>query len=230
MWARSSKQGLIEQEYRTLFVRDREVSKMQALKTLPPGYEHHGTLDLSKNKVVVIGVNIIAAGVFFLFGWMAVLFSSMVRIDTALAMLTTFVRLEAAGVLVVVVVLLVLQVIMVVLHEFVHGIFFWYLTRERPVFGLKFPYAAYAAAPDWYLPRNWHLVVGLAPFVLITLGGLAVLALVPALAVPPLLFVLVSNAAGAVGDFVMVAWLLRQPGESLVRDTGSAIMIYRPTL
>jgi len=182
---------------------------MQALKTLPLHYRLHGTLDLSKSKLVATGINIAAAGFFFLFGWMALLFLAVVREDTGPIILQAGGRLEAIGTLPAIVVLVALQFVMVVLHEFAHGLFFWYFTRERPVFGLKLPYAAYAAAPDWYLPRHQHLMVGLAPFVLITLAGLTLLPIVPAPAVPVILFVVVSNAAGAVGDFLMVAWLLR---------------------
>ncbi len=199
----------------------------QALKTLPPHYELHGTLDLSKNKLVAIGLNIVAAGFFPLFGWMALLFLSTVRPDTGSIIFEVGSRLEAVGTWGAIAVLIVLQIVMIILHELAHGLFFWYFTRERPVFGLKLPYAAYAAAPDWYLPRNQHFVVGLAPFVLITLTGIMLLPIIPARAVPTILFVIVSNAAGAVGDFWMVVWLLNQPRESLVRDTGSAITIYR---
>ena len=116
----------------------------------------------------------------------------------------------------------------VTLHEAAHGAFFWVFTRERPAFGLEPPFAAYAAAPDWYLPRRQHLVVGLAPFTLITLVGLALLPVVPAFVVPVLLLIMVTNAAGSIGDSVMVVWLLTQPRDILVQDTGAAINIYRP--
>ena len=201
---------------------------MKALKTLPSQYELHLTLDLAKNRRFAIGLNVVAAIFFFLFGGLAVLFLSAVRADTVIAILRALVWLQAAGVLAIILVLVALQFLMVVLHEAVHGAFFAVFTRERPAFGLKPPFAAYAAAPDWYLPRDQHLVTGFGPFVVITLVGVALLFVVPAAVVPPLLFIIVSNAAGAVGDFLMIAWLLRQPREALVKDTGSAITIYRP--
>jgi hypothetical protein len=201
---------------------------MEALRTLPSHYKLHLTLDLAKNRRVTTGLNLVAAGFFFLFGGLAVLLSSAVRADTLMAILRALVWLQAAGVLAIIVVLVGLQSLMVVLHEAVHGAFFLVFTRECPVFGLKPPYAAYAAAPDWYLPRDQHLVVGLGPFVVITLVGAALLFVVPAAFVPPLLFIAASNAAGAVGDFLMVARLLRQPRDALVKDTGSAITVYHP--
>ena len=200
---------------------------MKALRTLPPHYRHHQTLDLAKNRRIATGLNVVAAAFFFLFGGLVVLFCSAVRADTILAILRALVWLRGAGILAIIVVLVGLQFLMVVLHEAVHGAFFWIFTRERPVFGLKPPFAAYAAAPNWYLPRDQHMVVGLGPFAAITLVGTALLFVVPAAMLPPLLFVVVSNAAGAVGDFVMVAWLSRQPKETLVCDAGSAITIHR---
>jgi len=149
---------------------------MQPSRELPPRYELHGTLDISKSRLMAAGMNMAAAGSFFLFGWMALQFLRMTRSDAGSIVVGLSGRMgivDAAGVTLAVAVLVILQIIAVVLHEAAHGAFFWYFTRERPVFGLKLPYAAYAAAPDWYLPRSQHLVVGLAPFVLITLAGLA---------------------------------------------------------
>jgi hypothetical protein len=123
---------------------------------------------------------------------------------------------------------LVLTFLMIVVHELIHGLFFWLFTRERPTFGFKGAYA-YAAAPDWYMPRNQYAIVGLAPLVLMTLAGLVLLPVIPVWAIPALLFVVVTNAAGAVGDIAVVGWLLLQPRATLVNDIGDAVTLYRPT-
>ena len=201
----------------------------QAVKILPPHYELCRTLDLTKSKLVTTGVNLAAVVFFFLFGWLVLLFLAIARTDTAAIVAKIGSRYDSISIVVAIAVLIGLQIVMVILHELAHGTFFWIFTRERPVFGLKGLHAAYAAAPDWYLPRNQHLIVGAAPFVLITLAGLTLLSIAPPTLVPALLFVIVSNGAGAVGDFMMIAYLLGQPKEALVRDTGSAITIYRPT-
>ncbi len=201
---------------------------MQACKTLPPNYQTYKTLDLSQNKLATLGLNIIGLGGFGLFGWLALLLLRASRPDAVEIAWKVGVKLEIIGALQAVAVVIGIQIVMVVLHEAAHGAFFWYFTRERPAFGLELPFAAYAAAPDWYLPRRQHLAVGLAPFVLITLVGLALLPVIPAPAVPVLLLIMVTNAAGSIGDFVMVAWLLAQPKGILVQDTGAAITIYGP--
>jgi hypothetical protein len=200
---------------------------MQALKELPSGYDLHATLDLAENRLAAIGVNVLGVGFLLLFGWLALSFSSAVRADIGYATLVTFAWLQRAGLLVAILIVVAIEFVMVLLHEAVHGAFFWIFTHQRPVFGLKLPYAAYAAAPDWFLPRNQHLAVGLGPFVLITVAGMMLLPIIPASAVLALLLIVVSNAAGAAGDFVMIVWLLRHPSESLVRDTGSAVSVYR---
>ena len=58
-----------------------------------------------------------------------------------------------------------------VVHELIHGLFFWLFTGSAPRYGLGLSYA-YAAAPDWYIPRRKYQVTGLAPVVIIGLGCL----------------------------------------------------------
>jgi hypothetical protein len=122
-----------------------------------------------------------------------------------------------------------LLLVQVILHELTHAFFFWLFTDERPRFNLKWLYAyAYAAAPNnYYLPRNQYLVATLAPFVLITLFGAALLPVISLDMVPILLFIVATNAAGAVGDLFIIGWLLCQPANALVHNAGVAMIIYR---
>jgi hypothetical protein len=115
----------------------------------------------------------------------------------------------------------------ILLHELVHGAFFWFFTRHRPAFGLRIGYA-FAGAPGWYLPRRQHLVVGLAPLVLLSLLGLLLLAALPAGLLAAVLFGGVANAAGAVGDLWVVFLELRERREILVEDLGDRINFYAP--
>ncbi|MFM8323117.1 MAG: DUF3267 domain-containing protein [Chloroflexota bacterium] len=113
------------------------------------------------------------------------------------------------------------------LHELVHGLFFWLFTGERPVFGLKLSYA-YAAAPDWYLPRSRYLIVGLAPLVALTALGLALLPGLPDELLGAWLLAMITSTSGAVGDLYVVGYLLTCPPASLVRDRGDGMAIYIP--
>lgn len=121
---------------------------------------------------------------------------------------------------------LVAIVLVILLHELVHGLFFWWFTGKRPHFGAGAGYAYAAAPPDWYLPRRQYIIVALAPLGLITVMGLALLPFLPATAVIYLFVALLFNAVGSVGDLAVVGWLLRKPAQLLVQDSGPAMTIY----
>lgn len=195
----------------------------QPVQTLPPHYQRHATLDLSQNKTALIGLNIAAVVLFFGFGWLVLQIVPLLRPHEA----GQTVSFGGTDMLVFGVALIVLMIFQIVLHELIHGLFFWIFTRDRPVFGFKGMYA-YAAAPNWYVPHTQHLIVGLAPLVLITLAGFVLIAVAPPAAVPLLVLLIVINAAGAVGDIAVVVWEATQPHGTLVRDTGDAITLYRP--
>jgi hypothetical protein len=114
------------------------------------------------------------------------------------------------------------------LHEIIHGVCFWLITRSFPKFGLGSAYA-FAAAPGWYIPRNLYLMVGLAPLVVITVAGLALLPALPTNVLLVWWFVLTVNASGAVGDMFVVGWLLLHTSGTLINDHGDRINVYAPT-
>jgi hypothetical protein len=121
--------------------------------------------------------------------------------------------------------LLGIMALVVVLHEWVHGLFFWAFTHERPKFGVGWGYA-YACAPGWYFPRGQYLVVGLAPLILLSLAGLAVIAVAPPGWVGALFWGLLINASGAVGDLWVTARIALERGDVLVEDTGDGFRVY----
>jgi hypothetical protein len=203
---------------------------MKAVKTLPADYEPIGTLDFSQSKAALIVVNVIGLVLMGLFIWLGVWFMGVVfpGVDVILALWSVTGGVAGLGGRVIIIVLaLVVTLGVGVLHELVHGLFFWLFTRERPAFGARSLYF-YAGAPDWYLPRGQHIIVGLMPFALLTLFGLAVAALVPEAVAAWILLAIVANVGGAAGDLMAAVWLLRQPPETLVCDTGLAITIYQP--
>ena len=189
-----------------------------ATRDLPPTYQQSRTLDLASRPGLMILLNLLGLLLFFAFGLAFLLLagaiypgvkfgiSSFSAVSGILAFLLGF-----AGVL--------------VLHELVHGLFFVIFTRSRPHFGLKQMYA-YACAPDWYIPRNQFLVVGLAPFILITLGGFVLLPLASVNLATFMLFAMAVNASGAIGDLYTVVWILRFPANAFVCDHGEKFTIY----
>jgi hypothetical protein len=197
---------------------------MQPTRILPEEFHSVGTFDLRSNPQALIRLNIFGFILFALSGWFFVAVLAVLRPAEARAGISFgFASLGALpqtllGVLLV-------MAAMIVLHEAVHGIFFWGFTRSKPLFAFKWAYA-YAAAPDWYLPKFQYLAVALAPLVLLSLAGIALMAVVPQGWFMALVFFLVMNAGGAVGDLWVVGWLLRQPNACYANDHGDAVTLF----
>jgi hypothetical protein len=208
---------------------------MQVTTALPTNYHRQATLDLSKNRKAVVGA--IVSGIILLLtvGWLLVQFTNLVR-PTALEALrfhdiltimpdgNTSIVLPFQLIMDAIVAL----VLVMLIHELVHGVFFWRFAGQRPTFGIKglFPYAA--APSGVYFPRNQFLVVGIAPLVLLTLVGLLLMVIAPVVVVPILLLFIAFNVAGAAGDLVMVVWLLSYSPDTLMQDNGSGVIVYGP--
>lgn len=204
---------------------------MRATKSLPESYQEYASINLAKNKLLFVLVTLAGLLLFVAFGWLFVQGALLLRPEAAPLMQVldlsggVWISLPLAWVWGALLAFLLAPV----LHEATHGVCFWLFTRERPRFAYKVLYA-YAAAPDWYLSRNPYLLVGAAPLALLSLLGVALLPFVPLAFIPLLIAFLVLNAAGAVGDIVVIGWLLFQPATLLARDSGDAITLYRPAL
>lgn len=119
-----------------------------------------------------------------------------------------------------------------VIHEAIHGFFFWTF-GGKPTFGMKviggwknflWGLVLYATA-DAYYTRSQYLIIGLSPLVLIS-----VLAVVASVIEPLQSYAILAgsaNALGAVGDIYMTAKLAKFPSDVLVRDTADGYQIYQ---
>jgi len=116
-------------------------------------------------------------------------------------------------------------VVFIVLHELVHGAFFWIYSRSRPKFGFRGGYA-YAAAPGWFFPRRQYLIIALAPFVLLSILGMVLVAVVPTAALAAILFGMVANASGAVGDMWIAFMIIRERRNIVIEDLGDGFNFY----
>jgi hypothetical protein len=214
----------------------KEVSQsMQVTTVLPTNYHRQATLDLSKNRKAVVGAIVSGIVLFIAVGWLLVQFTHFFR-PTALEgirfrdIVTITADGELSGVLpfqLIVDAVVALALVMLI-HELVHGVFYWRFAGQRPTFGIK-GILVYAAAPsEVYFPRNQYLVVGIAPLVLLTLGGLLLMVIVPVVVVPILMLFVAFNAAGAAGDLLMVACLLSYSPDTLMQDNSSGVIVYGP--
>jgi len=198
---------------------------MQATTSLPAGYVKRGTVNITKRPGLFILLNLLGVVVLLAAGALFIQLGYALRPDDMDAMLLDLSM--GFDLLPGLLALLAILLVMVVVHEAIHGFFFWRYTGARPAFGVGAGYA-YAAAPGWYLPRNQYLLVGISPLLVITLVGALLLAVAPAGLLLPVLALMVSNASGAVGDLAVVAWLLTLPRETLASDDGDAVTVYVP--
>lgn len=190
---------------------------MNPTKELPSTYKRTETLDLSQDKKAFALLNVLGVVVMLLTGWFLIWLTPMLRPEPSL-------ELTVQG-WIIIPVFLVALVGITILHEAIHGVFWFFFTHERPTFGFKGVYA-YAAAPAWYMPRNAYLVVGLAPLVFITTFGVVLLPVLPYVAVVPTMVLLAAHAGGAAGDIYVTYWCLKKPKTILMHDVGDAITMY----
>jgi hypothetical protein len=197
---------------------------MHPTKTLPDTYQYQKILDFSSRRASV-GLNLAAIPLLFLYGW---LFSKIIAyfrfinpsVSGTWGLFSALPWLELVA-------LILAVLFMFTFHEMIHGAFFWLFTNERPKFALKTGYA-FAAAPDWCLPRPQYVIVGLAPFVVISILSIIIATFTPASIVPYLIYIATFNAAGALGDMIVVAWVLRQSPSALIQDHGDKFIVFAP--
>jgi hypothetical protein len=192
---------------------------MKATRELPNNFILYKEIDLSKNRALVIVLNIAGLFLYILFGWAFLKIGNIMRPDINTAEL-----LQSSSPLLIIWILISFALVLI-LHEFIHGLFFWLVTGDRPKFGFRGAYA-FAGAPNWYLPRIPYLVIGSAPLVVITILGIALIIYVPAGVLFPLLFALVTNAAGSLGDVLVIGWLITVRKTILICDAGEAVSVY----
>ncbi len=197
---------------------------MRATKLLPSNYRFNNTLNFSSTRAAV-WLNIAAVPLLFLFGWIFSRVVSYLRSlnPSAMGVWKLFNAFNGLGL----VALVLSLVFMLTFHELIHGAFFWLFTSERPKFALR-PGYAYASAPDWCLPRLQYIVVGLSPFVVISILSIVLATFISSSIVPYFIYIATFNAAGALGDMLVVGWVLRQPPGSMVQDQGDKFLTFSP--
>ena len=205
---------------------------LQATTTLPANYRRQASLDLSKSSKAVVGAIVSGIVLLITVGWSFLQFTNLVRPTALDAMgfhdLLTITPNGGASITIPFQVPLIALVLVMLIHELVHGLFYWWFAGQRPTFGIK-GLGVYVAAPsEVYFPRNQYLVVGIAPLVLLTLVGLLLVTIVPVALVPILILFVAFNAAGAAGDLLMVARLLSYSPDTLMQDNDSGVIVYGP--
>ena len=197
--------------------------KTTATKTLPERYTLARTLDLRQTRNLIL-VNLFGL-ILLIASWIG--YAGLANLIHPGSMNFSFSSGNIGEALLSLLTLVIVIVVMLVVHEGFHGLCFWIFTKTRPLFAFKGFYA-YAAAPDWFLPKGQYLITGMAPLVGITVICVSLMFVLPVWWMSPLVWMLVLNTSGACGDLWMVFWLLRSPSDVLARDKGDVLEFYTP--
>lgn len=195
--------------------------KNVATKILPEGYTLSRTLDLRQTKNLIL-VNLFGV-VLLIASWVG--FAGLANAIHPGSMNFSISSGNLGSAFLSLLTLVIVVVVMLFVHEGFHGLCFWIFTKTRPLFAFKGFYA-YAAAPEWYLPKGQYMITGLAPLVGITVICVALMFVLPVWWMSPLVWMLVLNTSGACGDLWMVFWLLRLPSDVMSRDKGDVLEFY----
>ena len=191
---------------------------LRPAQTLPENYSKSSEINLSAHKGQLILLNIIGL---ILFGISFVLLTSLcINIHPELQ---TGFDITIKSVLL----LIGLSVIMMLVHEAIHGFFFWRFTHARPVFAMRLTYA-YAAAPDWFIPAHQYWIVGLSPLIIIGMVCVLIIVIAPANWALPAAFLAALNTGGAIGDLWITFRLSQEIPGALAQDTGDKVSFFAP--
>jgi hypothetical protein len=197
---------------------------ISSTKDLPQNYVKTAEVNLAANRGLALLMNILGlAGVLLSF-WL--LMALVGWLHPELASGTVDLSLGKT-ILIQIAILIGLAAFNTIVHELIHGAGFWLCTGERPVFALRLTYA-YAAAPDWYIPKRHYWMIGLSPLVLIDVAAILLIWLAPEGLIMPAVIVAAFNTGGAVGDLWIVGRLLRTSSARLANDKGDGVTFYEP--
>ncbi len=196
---------------------------MKAVEKSQVNFLYNETIDFSNNKKLALTVNLLGILSFpliyvILFYLLKILTGS--SSDNLLYYWKSFSKLPLISSVIFIAILLLLLVI----HEFIHAVFFYLFTGEKPIYGFKGIYG-YAGSPNWYLKKSYYLIVSLSPFIIISISGLIFLLLIPAEYSSIIVLLLTTHAAGCIGDIWVSIKLIRKPKKTYINDSGISLVI-----
>jgi hypothetical protein len=125
----------------------------------------------------------------------------------------------------IVLVVLAAGAVLPVIHELVHGLIAA-LAGARPVYGIG-PGVAFCHFRE-FVGKGAYAAILAAPLLVISIAGIALMPFTPVILRGPLLAILVTNAAGAVGDIASLLQLASVPADARIADTSDGFEIYVP--
>ncbi len=194
---------------------------MKPTQNLPENFSLRWKLDLKHNTRLNIILQVIGLGWMILSGWGFTLCLQFLRPDFNAQIKYDFGDHPLKGLLI----LAIIMIVAIVLHEMIHGLFFWYFSRHKPEFGWG-PGYAFAAMPDWYFPKASYLWIGLSPLVVLSGFGLALSVIAPQSWLTAILLGMVVNSGGAIGDLYICGRIALDATDVWIKDTGDGFELY----
>lgn len=114
-------------------------------------------------------------------------------------------------------------VVLPVIHELIHGLVAAWC-GGRPVYGIG-PGVAFCHFREFVGKRGYAAIL-IAPLLVISIVGVALMPITPEILRGPLLALLITNAAGAVGDIAALTQLTGLPNDALIADTNHGFEVY----
>ena len=186
-------------------------------QTLPAGYIQSIQINLKKDMRLAILLNISAFIIFIPMFYLLSRFIALVRPDiTNFSVTITIGKVFGA---------IGLVVLVLIIHEIIHGLFFWIFSHGRPVFALR-PLYAYAGAPTWFFPKRQYAITALGPLIIIGTVGLLLLLLAPISWMLMIALLVALNTSGAIGDIFVFFRLLKCSQASFANDTGEVVTFF----
>ena len=184
---------------------------------LPDGYVQSDEINLKKDMRLAILLNIGAFIIFIPMFYLLSRFIALVRPDITNFSVTITIEkvLGAIG----------LVVLVLIIHEIIHGLFFWIFSHGRPVFALR-PLYAYAGAPTWFFSKRQYAITALGPLIIIGAVGLLLLLLAPISWMLMIVLLVALNTSGAIGDIFVFFRLLKCSPTSFANDTGEVVTFF----
>jgi hypothetical protein len=191
---------------------------MKAIKISEANFSKNESIDFTKNKKLMFVINLLSVLSFPLFYLIFYYMAKILSLNTTgniLHYYESFRILPFISLLIFVITILLVFLI----HELIHGMFFYLFTGEKPVFGYKIIYA-YAGAPNWYIKKNYFHIVSISPFILITAAGFITFIFIPENYSSVVFLLVTAHAAACMGDIWVSLKLLKKPKETYINDSG----------
>lgn len=184
---------------------------VKATPTLPADYELFQTVDLNKDKKKLVLIQVIFILVALVMVFIAIYFDLPMKND-----LPIYLKIGIT---------VVLAFIYMMVHELMHGLFIFILSKDKPTFGFRFPYLT-TGSKYYYSKQNFMMIL-LAPVVILGIILLASLFLIPENLFMSMYIVTGLNFAGSAGDYLQAFMNKGLSKDVLIKDDGLNTTYYR---